>query len=179
MEKALRVDPGNLNSRQMLADLLAQDGRLEDAIAGYRALVAAEPTDSFPRFGLAEVLRRRGDTRGAIDALRKAYELSEEEAGAKALASARTETDYERAETAVAKSRLAGLQALASERYVSPLDIARLHAQAGEREGALAGLEAALAERSPGLVFLKVERAWDPVRDDPRFAAVVRRVGIP
>jgi serine/threonine-protein kinase len=179
MEKALRVDPGNLNSRLMLADFLAQDGRLEDAIAGYRALVAAEPTDPFPLFGLAEVLRRRGDAAGAIGSLRKAYELSEEETGTKALASARTEQDYERAETAVARSRLVGAQALAKERYVSPLDIARLHAQLGDRESALAGLEAALAERSPGLVYLKVERAWDRVRDDARFAAVVRQVGIP
>ena len=56
---------------------------------------------------------------------------------------------------------------------------ARLQAQVGEREKAFASLEAALAERSAGLVFLKVERAWDPVRDDPRFAAVVRRIGIP
>jgi hypothetical protein len=79
----------------------------------------------------------------------------------------------------VARSRVAGLEALASERYVSPLNLARLHAQAGEREAALEKLEAALAERSPGLVFLKVERAWDRIRDDPRFAAVVRRVGIP
>ena len=179
MEKALEVDPGNLDSRQMLADFLAQDGRLEDAITAYRALGAAEPADPFPLFGLAEVLRRRADVKGAIEALRTAYELSGEEAGARALASARTEKDYESAEAQVARSRVAGLEALASERYVSPLNLARLHAQAGEREAALEKLEAALAERSPGLVFLKVERAWDRIRDDARFAAVVRRVGIP
>jgi serine/threonine-protein kinase len=179
MEKALLVDPGNLNSMQMRADFLAQDGRLDEATSAYRAILETEPTDPYPRFGLAEVLRRRGDVKGAIEALRKAYELSGEETGAKALASAKTEKDYESAEARVARSRLAGLEALASERYVSSLDLARLSAQAGDREKALGMLEAALAERSPGLVFLKVERAWDPVRDDPRFAAVVRRVGIP
>jgi len=62
---------------------------------------------------------------------------------------------------------------------VSPLDLARLYAQAGDRERALALLETALAERSGGLVLLKADRAWDGVRDDPRFAAAVRRVGIP
>ena len=30
-----------------------------------------------------------------------------------------------------------------------------------------------------GLSLLKVDQAWDSVRADPRFAAVVRRVGIP
>jgi hypothetical protein len=29
------------------------------------------------------------------------------------------------------------------------------------------------------LLYLKADRAWDKVRDDPRFAALVRRVGIP
>jgi hypothetical protein len=124
-------------------------------------------------------LKRRGNVKGAIDARRKAYELSGEEDGAKALATARTEKDYENAEAAVARFRLGELEALAKERYVSPLDLARLSTQVGEREKAFASLEAAFAERSAGLVFLKVEQAWDRVRDDPRFASLVRRVGIP
>jgi serine/threonine protein kinase/tetratricopeptide (TPR) repeat protein len=179
IEQALRVDPGNLNSRLMMADFLAHAGRLEDALRRYRDIVDTEPSDPFPRFGLAEVLRRRGDAKGAIDALRKAYELAGEEAGAKALDAAQTEHDYENAEVMVARSRLGELQALAKERYVSPLELARRFAQVGDRGKALDRVEAALAERSPGLVFLKVDRAWDRIRDDARFASVVRQVGIP
>ena len=179
MERALRVDPGNLVLRNMMGNFLAQAGRLEQAIGYYRAALEAEPSDPRPLFGLAEVLRRRGDVRGAIDARLKAYELSEEEDGAKALSTAHTEKDYENAEVAVARSRLGDLEALAKERYVSPLDLARLQAQVGEREKAFASLEAAFAERSGALVFLKVERAWDQIRDDARFASLVRRVGIP
>jgi TolB-like protein/cytochrome c-type biogenesis protein CcmH/NrfG len=179
MEKALQVDPGNLDSKIMMGNFLAQAGRLEQAIGYYRAAMEAEPSDPGPLFGLAEVLRRRGDVKGAIDARRKAYELFGEEDGAKALATARTEKDYENAEVAVARSRLGDLEALAKERYVSPLDLARLQAQVGEREKAFTSLEAAFAERSAGLVFLKVDWAWDRIRDDPRFAALVRRVGIP
>jgi tetratricopeptide (TPR) repeat protein len=179
MEKALRVDPGNLAIRNMLGDFLAQAGRHEEAIAYYKAAVEAEPSDSRPFFGLAEMLRRRGDVKGAIDTLRKAYELSGEEYGVKALAAASTEKDYESAEAVVARSRLGDLEAVAEERYVSPLSLARLQAQAGEREKAFTNLDAAFAERSAGLVFLKVDRAWDRIRDDARFAALVRRVGIP
>ena len=139
-----------------------------------------EPANPSPLFGLAEVLKRRGDVTGAIAALRKAYELSGEERGTAALATARTEQDYEKAEIAVARARLADLEALARERYVSPLDIARLQAQIGEREKALrAASRLPLADRAPGLLFLKVDRAWDRIRDDARFAALVRRVGIP
>jgi eukaryotic-like serine/threonine-protein kinase len=179
MERALRVDPGNVETKINLGDFLTQAGRLQEAIGHYKAAVEAEPSNPQPLFGLAEVLKRLGDARGAIDTLRKAYVLSGEEAGAKALAAARTEKDYENAEVAVARLRLGDLETLAQERYVSPLDLARLQAQVGDREKAFSSLEAAFAERSAGLVYLKVDRAWDRIRDDARFAALVRRVGIP
>ena len=180
MERSLRVDPGNLVSKNMMADFMAQAGRLEEAVALYRTAIEAQPSDPRPRFGLADVLKRRGDVTGAIEALRKAYELSPgEEAAVKALVAARTEKDYDKAEEEVARFRLGELERLAKEMYVSPLDIARLYARLGQREKAFAHLETALAERSAGLVYLKVDRAWDRIRDDPRFASIVRRVGIP
>jgi serine/threonine-protein kinase len=179
MERALRIDPGSLDSKLMRASFLAHAGQIDEAITEYRSVAKADPSNPDPLYGMADVLRRRGDVRGAIAALRTAYGLSEEEDGAKALAEAKTAKALEEVELAVARSRLAELKALAKERYVSPLDIARLQAQAGEREGAFTNLEAAFEERSAGLVFLKSDRAWDRVRDDPRFAVLVRRVGIP
>ncbi|MFY9549672.1 MAG: protein kinase [Thermoanaerobaculia bacterium] len=179
IEKALGADPGNLTSRIMLADFLAQAGRLDESIALYRAAIESEPLDPRPLFGLADVLKRRGDVTGAIDTLRKAYKLSGEEAGAKALAAARSEKDYENAESEVARFRLGELETLAQDRYVSPFDLARAAAQVGAREKAFTRLEAAFAERSAGLVYLKMDRAWDRIRDDARFASLVRRVGIP
>ena len=74
---------------------------------------------------------------------------------------------------------LEALQSRAATAYVSPLDFARAHAQLGEAEQAFSYFDAAFADRAPGLVFLKVDRAWDAIRDDPRFAAAVRRVGLP
>ena len=179
MERGLRVDPQNVESKVMLADLLTEAGRNDDAIREYKAISAAEPGDARPLFGLAKVLRRRGDATGAIDTLRKAYDRAGEQDGVAALVNARTDIDYDQALAAVSRDRFAKLQDLAKERYVSPLDLARLHAQVGQKEKAFAMLEKAVAERSPGLVFLKVDRAWDPIRSDPRFESIVRQVGIP
>jgi serine/threonine-protein kinase len=179
MERGLVVDPENFESKVMLADLLAQAGRLDDAVTQYTALAAAAPDDSRPLYGLAEVMKRRGQIPDAIATLRKAYEQSNEPAGIEALATARTDADYDAAEVAVARARLAELDSLAATRYVSPLDLARLHARIGDAEGAFSSLALAVAERSPGLVHLKVDRAWDRIRADQRFAAVVRQVGIP
>ena len=108
-----------------------------------------------------------------------AYSIYPWTAGIEALTSARTEADFERAEIAIARARLEDLEVLARTRYVSPLDLARLQAQIGEREAAFASLALAVTERSPGLVHLKLDRAFDRIRADQRFAAVVRQVGIP
>jgi TolB-like protein/cytochrome c-type biogenesis protein CcmH/NrfG len=179
LARALVTDPGNRETRLMRCDFEEEAGRLDEALACYREMVAEATDDARPHFGLAEVLRRRDELPGAIDALRSAYRAAGEDGGVARLAGARTTADYEAAELAVARLRLSALEDAAHDRYVSPLDIARLHAQLGDREPAFAALERALAERSPMLVLLKVDRAWDRVRTDPRFAAAVRRVGIP
>ena len=106
VDRALRVDPGNLESRINRADFLAHAGRLDEAVAQYRAVVAAEPALASPHFGLADALKRRGDMAAAIESLRRAYELDDEPSGTAALAFARTAQDYERAEVAVARARL-------------------------------------------------------------------------
>jgi serine/threonine-protein kinase len=179
IERALKVDPGNLESRIMLANVLSHSGHLDDAATYFRAIAAVAPSDPRPLFGLSEVLRRKRDISGAIVTLRKAYELAEEEDGSRALSDARTEQDYQDAAMAVAEGRLKLLQELATVRYISPLDLARLSAQTGRRDQAFAYLERAIVERSPMVVALKVDAAWDDIRDDPRFAAIVRRLGIP
>ena len=179
VQKALRVDPANLESQNMLGDFLTQAGRLDDAIAQYRAIAAEEPKEARPLFPLADVLRRRGRITDAIDTLRKAYALSGQTEAARTLNGARTEAQYDRAQLEAVRGLLADLQDLARNRYVSPLDVARLDAQLGDRDKAFKGLDLSFQERSPGLVLLRVDRAWDHVRDDPRFASIVRRVGIP
>ena len=50
-------------------------------------------------------------------------------------------------------------------------------AQSGDKDKAFAILENAFKERSSGLVWLKVEPLLDPLRDDPRFADLMTRVG--
>ena len=64
-------------------------------------------------------------------------------------------------------------------RYVSPLDLARAHAQLGQRGAAFDYLERSFTDRAPGLVFLDVDRSWDALRAEPVFRTARRRVGLP
>ncbi len=63
--------------------------------------------------------------------------------------------------------------------YVSPGELTVLYTALGEREKAFASLEKAYAAHDSQLMFLKIDPAFDPLRDDPRFQDLLRRVGLP
>lgn len=56
--------------------------------------------------------------------------------------------------------------------------IAKIYATLNEKELALTWLERGLAAEAIG-PFYKDEPVWDPIRSDPRFTDLVRRMGIP
>ena len=57
--------------------------------------------------------------------------------------------------------------------------IAQLYADLGDKEQAFLWLGTAYQERDSGLVSLKTDFLFDPLRSDPRFAELVRKVGLP
>jgi hypothetical protein len=67
---------------------------------------------------------------------------------------------------------------MSNERYVSPLAIAGIHLGLGQIDETFEYLDKALAVRDPQLTFLKVSPGWDGVRDDPRFTALLKKIGL-
>jgi TolB-like protein/Tfp pilus assembly protein PilF len=70
------------------------------------------------------------------------------------------------------------LEAALKERYTPAFSFAVVYAGLGEKDQAFAWLEKAYGERTSRLGYLKVEPLWDPLRSDPRFAELVRRIGL-
>jgi hypothetical protein len=62
-------------------------------------------------------------------------------------------------------------------RYVSPYNVARVHAASRDTDRAFEWLEKAYQERNPDLIELKAEPVFDSIRSDPRFADLLHRVG--
>ena len=56
---------------------------------------------------------------------------------------------------------------------------AEIYAQQGETDRAFAALDRAWAFRDPGLAFIKADRWVDPLRSDPRFAALLAKMNFP
>ncbi len=65
-----------------------------------------------------------------------------------------------------------------SHHYVSAYSVATVYAGLGNRDQAFTWLRKAMDERSPYLIYLKTEPRLDPLRADPRFADLLRHIGL-
>jgi serine/threonine protein kinase/tetratricopeptide (TPR) repeat protein len=66
-----------------------------------------------------------------------------------------------------------------SGNYVSPYGIAESYAYLGDKDHAFEWLNTAYKEHDPGMPALPTDFYFDPVRSDPRFAELLRKVGLP
>jgi tetratricopeptide (TPR) repeat protein len=148
-------------------------------VALYEFAIRADPANANAYFGLAEARARQGRFDDAVKARREAHRVAGDDRLEPVFANASGEAGYRRIEEAWVRLQLDALKERELTKYVSPLDYARAYAQLRDKELAFKYLNAAFLDRSPGLVFLKVDRAWDAIRDDPRFADAVRQVGLP
>jgi tetratricopeptide (TPR) repeat protein len=78
----------------------------------------------------------------------------------------------------LAEDMLAELDGLSRSRYVSPLHPARILIGLGNRDAAVACIEAALKNRCARLTQLAIDPLYRPLHDDPRFSDVVRAMGL-
>jgi tetratricopeptide (TPR) repeat protein len=80
---------------------------------------------------------------------------------------------------AEARRILAGLESLARSEKIGAYEAAFLHAALGETDEAFRWLDTAFEQRDAGLLYLKTDHLLDPLRSDPRFTQLLRRVGLP
>ena len=177
--RSRELDPLSIGLAMLEADYLARTGQLDTAIALYERTIEMEPDNPEQYFGLAEALVLQGRFDEAIEARRQAHAIAGDEELAEMFATAKGKEGYLLADSAWVQVQLVWLKARSTWAYASPLDFARAYAQLGETELAFESLEQAFIDRAPGLVFLNSDRAWNNIRDDPRFLEAVRRVGLP
>jgi TolB-like protein/tetratricopeptide (TPR) repeat protein len=78
-----------------------------------------------------------------------------------------------------ARRILVKLDSLARSEFVTAYGVALVYAALGEKDRAFTWLDKAVDQRTHWLVWLNRDPRWDPLRADPRFRALVRRVGLP
>jgi TolB-like protein/Tfp pilus assembly protein PilF len=81
-------------------------------------------------------------------------------------------------ERTMTEATITELNQMSSRRFVSPACTALVYLGLGEKEWALERLEKAYDARSQWLSLLKVDRIFDPLRSEPRFIALLKKVGL-
>lgn len=147
--------------------------KYDEAISKKQIHVTAAPENPFAHLGLANALAARGEYAAAILSYQTSIQL--EETTSSLIYLGRVYALTGRRDDAV--EILNKLKT--TEKYVSPAELAILDAALGDAEGALKSLEKAFAERDTQLTSLKVEPAYDPLRNDARFQGWISKIGFP
>jgi TolB-like protein len=134
-----------------------------------------DPNYSLAHYILGHTYMRSGHPEKAIAQLKSARSLAgemplaEAELGLAYAVSGKTEQTQKMAKT---------FAAVARQRYIPPTYFGMIYGGLGDKDQAFAWLEKAFAERADGLTWLNVEPMVDPLRDDPRFHDLIRRIGL-
>jgi len=174
MQRALALDPLFPIVSTNLGRAYAFARRLDEAVAHYRLTLEMEPGFLPAQFELARVLALQGEFEearavcraaraGAPDNVRPVVAAAWVEARAGAAGAAR--------------AILAELEERATREYVPHFYVAGAYTALGDRERAIQHLVRACDERSGYAVFIRVEMFHD-LQDDPRFAELLKRIGL-
>ena len=170
---ALELDPASVSIRRGVGWLYYYARRYDQARDHLARAIEMNPMAVESHRILAITLAQQGEVRDAERVLREALTLPA------AGAYTRAELGWLLARSgrpAEAEALLTELHAVARDQYVSPVPFAILHIGLGNLDTALDWAERAYAERRGWLAYLKVNPIFDPLREHPRFAALVQRM---
>jgi TolB-like protein/Tfp pilus assembly protein PilF/predicted Ser/Thr protein kinase len=172
---ALELDPASPAVSHSLAVQLYLARRFDQTIEECQKTVEMDPNFAVAYGVLGHAYASKGMYREALPALEKYSALSRGSAASLALIGYAYARSGERSQ---ALSMIEALRALAKTSFVPAFFFAVVYSGLNDHEQALAWLEKAYEERFVRMAYLKQENIWDPLRSDPRFADLVRRVGI-
>ena len=175
MLKALSLDPLSMIVHTAVGDAYYYAREYERSLVYYRKAIELDP-----RFDGAHTdLARSLEALGRFDEAREQYEEGRRLGGGVAGPSfGLAHLAASRGDAVEARRILAELTEARKTRVVSAWGIAVLHACLGDVDDAFRWLETAIEDGATGLMLLRVHPRVDALRKDPRYAPLVRRVGL-
>jgi TolB-like protein/DNA-binding winged helix-turn-helix (wHTH) protein/Flp pilus assembly protein TadD len=173
MRKAQKLDPLSLVINADLAELLSLAHDEDAAIQQSRKTLELDPNFGLAHNHLGQAYLQKHMVNEAIGELQKAVTLS----GGAATCMANLARAYVAADRrSDAGALLDDLRHRSSPLHSYASEIAVIYAALGDRDQAMAWLERGASERfNPGVLL---RPGFDPLRGDPRFVDLVRRVGL-
>jgi TolB-like protein len=170
-KRAQELDP--LNPAIAVDNTLgfAGKGEFQKATDEARRGVELDPTFFFPQMQLGWVALEQGNVSAAIPELEKAAKMESPPF-------ANAWLGYAYGVAGKREAALATIEELKKKSpngQVAPFNLAIVHLGLGDRKRALDYLEQAAATDSQWMMYLKIDRIFDTLRDDPRFIALMKK----
>jgi TolB-like protein/DNA-binding winged helix-turn-helix (wHTH) protein len=124
---------------------------------------------------LYETYRCKGMGKEATEELEKMQSLDGDATSVAGIKQAYRQGGYK----AVVHWQLISYEKWSKSHYVSPIELALLHAELGDRERTIALLEAGYKEHSPYMLWIQCDPAYDFLHADPRYRFLIQRIGLP
>ncbi len=169
------IDPFSAAYHSHQAWALVVLGRDEDALAAVRRALDINPDFPFAHAMLSHILIGRGRAEEGIRELQTYYRLVGLPEAAVAVEEGFRVAGVEGAFRHAAMR----MEKIAGERFVSPSEIAAAFARGASADKAFEWLERAVAARDVWLWQLRRDLTLEPLRADPRFEELTRRLGLP
>ncbi len=176
IERARALDPLSASVAWVAGGELFYGGQYEAAIKALRDAIAMDSKNGVAHFWLGRTFQAQGKNAEAIAEYRAAEPQVSQFPPSFAALGYFYGISGKRME---ALTVLADLDRMSKERYISPFCWAMVYLGLGEHDKALAYLNRSLEERTTWLVWILNDPRFDPLRGDPRFQEVLRRMGFP
>ncbi len=173
--KAQQIDPLSLSINTTLAGRYRDLHQYAQAIDLNRRTLEMDPNFMPAHIALGATYEDQGNWSQAISEYQQAVAISQN--NPIALASLGSAYGH-LGDQAAARKMIARLQEASKHHYVSAFDMATVFAGIGDPDSAFHWLEKAYAQRESQMAFLNITHRMDPLRSDPRFADLLRRMGL-
>jgi tetratricopeptide (TPR) repeat protein/TolB-like protein len=174
VDRGRELDPFSLVVSTNVGWTLSYAGRLDEAIAQYRKVLAIEPAYAQAHMRLGGALEQAGRYEEALAEFEETARLTGNGLPSRTAIAGACASMGRRADAGVL---LDAILRDAGRRYVSPSSIAEVYEKLGQVDAAFEWMERAYAERSNHIAYLAVE-SHRAMRGDPRYAALMHRVGL-
>jgi len=174
-KRAVELDPLSLISNLALGVEFSEARQYDQAIEQLRKTVELDPNFSLAHVMLGRTYVEKAAYKEGIEEIERALALSPDNARFMAFLGMAYAREGSRAN---ARKVLDQLNSIATQKYVAANYRALTYAALGEKDKAFEWLERAYDERSIGLSPLKTSSEFSPLRSDPRFADLLRRMNL-
>jgi len=176
VRRAQALDPLSLIVGTDVGRILYLSRDYDHAVAAYHKVLDLDPNFARAHTRLGMAYAAKGDYRSAGEEFQKALRLSGPDPylyGLLGYTQAMAEN------RSGAKRLLSELLQRSHRDYVPPFSVALIYVGIGDRQAALAWLDKAYQDHSALMVYAKTDPLLDPLRSEPRFAALLQRMKLP